>query len=447
MAIVRASTNFLWATLLTDLTGSGTNDGITTNQIAWAEDQNNWYYCTAALAATSSWTALATGGGGTLDAAVADTGTGSAVMGSTAGPDSFTWGIVPTNDLVFENSTTNDDLLRLLSNAGSGDIIAIGNTTNDTTIDIDADVVTIDTIAGSGNGLIIQGGGNSTAARWSVPLGILDTGLTILTLETTGGGNLQVTGGNGLLLDGGGNGSGGNVTIDCNNNANAGTGGGGSVFTLTTGDGATGTAGNPPTAAGSGGTASLTMGDGADGTGATVVGEFGADAGNGGNWSLVAGAGGNGASGSEDDAAPGAGGNIGLTAGAGGTTVGVEAVAGGGNIVLTAGAAETATAMGRIILRTPTDPGTVITETVEVVRLINQGAGTNGGGQFDIYVADYTGTIPTPSFSAPTGSLLVANSTTDASRCRRWWYWWNFDAGSNRSNPDDRISFCFGRHG
>lgn len=63
MAIVFSQGVFLWADLLTDLTGSGSDDGITTNQIAWAEDQNNWYYCTATAASSSTWTALATGGG------------------------------------------------------------------------------------------------------------------------------------------------------------------------------------------------------------------------------------------------------------------------------------------------------------------------------------------------------------------------------------------------
>jgi hypothetical protein len=61
MAIVRASTNFLWATELTDLTGAGSDDGITVEQIAWAEDQDNWYYCTAVAASTSTWSALTTG--------------------------------------------------------------------------------------------------------------------------------------------------------------------------------------------------------------------------------------------------------------------------------------------------------------------------------------------------------------------------------------------------
>ena len=63
MAIVFSQGVFLWADLLTDLTGNGSDDGITTNQIGWAEDQSNWYYCTATAASTSTWAALATGGG------------------------------------------------------------------------------------------------------------------------------------------------------------------------------------------------------------------------------------------------------------------------------------------------------------------------------------------------------------------------------------------------
>jgi len=61
MAIVRASTNLLWADLLADLTGAGTDDSIAVGMIAWAEDQINWYHCTATVAATSTWVATASG--------------------------------------------------------------------------------------------------------------------------------------------------------------------------------------------------------------------------------------------------------------------------------------------------------------------------------------------------------------------------------------------------
>lgn len=61
MAIVRD--NNKWnADLLTDLTSSGSDDGVTADTVAWAVDQNNWYYPNVINASTSTWTAVASGG-------------------------------------------------------------------------------------------------------------------------------------------------------------------------------------------------------------------------------------------------------------------------------------------------------------------------------------------------------------------------------------------------
>jgi hypothetical protein len=61
MAVVRD--NNKWnADLLADLTSLGSDDGVTTDVVAWAVDNNNWYYPATISATTSTWTALATGG-------------------------------------------------------------------------------------------------------------------------------------------------------------------------------------------------------------------------------------------------------------------------------------------------------------------------------------------------------------------------------------------------
>jgi len=121
MAIVFSEGIFLWADLLTDLTGAGTNDGITTDQIGWAEDQNNWYYCTAAAAGSSTWAALATGGASELGTAVENTGaTNPALMDAT-----FTWQIAQTQNLTFENATSNNNLL-VVAPASGADTVTLG---------------------------------------------------------------------------------------------------------------------------------------------------------------------------------------------------------------------------------------------------------------------------------------------------------------------------------
>jgi len=122
MAIVISQGIFLWADLLTDLTGSGSDNGISTDQIAWAEDQSNWYYCVTVAASTSTWTALSGGGSAELGAAVEDTGaTNPALMDAT-----FTWQIAQTQSLTFENATSNNDLL-ILAPASGADVITLGH--------------------------------------------------------------------------------------------------------------------------------------------------------------------------------------------------------------------------------------------------------------------------------------------------------------------------------
>lgn len=61
MAVVRD--NNKWnADLLTDLQALGSDDGVTSDVVAWADDQNNWYYPNVINAGTSTWTAQSAGG-------------------------------------------------------------------------------------------------------------------------------------------------------------------------------------------------------------------------------------------------------------------------------------------------------------------------------------------------------------------------------------------------
>ena len=64
MAVVRD--NNKWnADTLAELQALGSDDGVTTDVVAWAVDNNNWYYPATISATTSTWTPLATGGGTT----------------------------------------------------------------------------------------------------------------------------------------------------------------------------------------------------------------------------------------------------------------------------------------------------------------------------------------------------------------------------------------------
>lgn len=57
MAVVRD--NNKWnATLLTDLTSIGSDDGVTSDVVAWAVDQSNWYYPDTIAAGSSTWIAM-----------------------------------------------------------------------------------------------------------------------------------------------------------------------------------------------------------------------------------------------------------------------------------------------------------------------------------------------------------------------------------------------------
>jgi hypothetical protein len=134
---------------------------------------------------------------------------------------------------------------------------------------------------------------------------------------------------------------------------------------------------------------------------ASLQGGTGVGTGNGGSASVVGGSSGNGATGN--------GGTVSVTAGNA-----VSSVGDGGNVVVSAGTGNGGGTAGAVILRNAADAS--VTGEVTVARIQNQGGGANGGGQFDIYVADFTGAIVPPTFAASTGSLFVANSDTEASK-------------------------------
>lgn len=99
--------------------------------------------------------------GGNLADVVDDTGTGSAVYGSTAGPDSFTYGIVQGETITWENSTTNNDLMAY-SPAAAGDTVAINNQVSAATTNINAGT---GGIVGAALGAIVGGVTSSNDAQ------------------------------------------------------------------------------------------------------------------------------------------------------------------------------------------------------------------------------------------------------------------------------------------
>jgi hypothetical protein len=345
----------------------------------------------------TTWSQIDVGGvSGSLEAAwEAATGAGAILGNGDASPNSFTGSVSDTYTYLI-NTTTGSHTLLSLGAVSGGDVVTVGHNNEAAVLNLDS---------GTGGTSMDSTGGISITADTASDFTVDSAALT---LETTTSGAVNVTAADNVVVT---SGAGDDIDLNATTATTAGAVGG--AYTLDTGAGAAGTPGVSPTPAGDGGDGTVVLGNGAVGTAGAAAGQA-ADAGNGGSYSLTAGDGGDGAAGT-DGALPGAGGNIGLTAGAGGADTGLEGTAAGGSIFLTAGSAETATAMGRINLRTPTDPGTVITDTVEVVRLINQGAGTRGGGQFDMFVADNVGAIVDPAFSALTGSLYVANSTTEGS--------------------------------
>jgi hypothetical protein len=347
----------------------------------------------------TTWSQIDVGGvSGSLEAAwEAATGAGAILGNGDASPNSFTGSVSDTFTYLI-NTTTGSHTLLSLGAVSGGDVVTVGHNNEAAVLNLDS---------GTGGTSMDSTGAISITADAASDFTVDSAALT---LSTTTSGAVNVTAADDVVVT-----SGAGDAIDLNTGTATTAGATGGAYTLDTGAGAAGTPGVVPVPAGNGGGGTVVLGNGANGTGTAVVAELAADAGAGGSFSLTAGDGGDGAAGTEDAALPGAGGNISLTAGDGGADTGLEGTAAGGSIFLTAGAAETATAMGRINLRTPTDPGTVVTDTVEVVRLINQGAGTRGGGQFDMFVADNVGAIVDPAFSALTGSLYVANSTTEGS--------------------------------
>lgn len=164
MAVVRD--NNKWnADLLTDLTSLGSDDGLTSDVVAWAVDQNNWYYPATISAASSTWTALSASA---LGDAVENTGsTNPALMDAT-----FTWQIQQTQTLTFENSSTNNDLVSIAPASGA-DTVTLGwgqASGGGDTVVVDSQTFTVNSTT-----ITLDGHTTITTAGTSEPVGIRTT--------------------------------------------------------------------------------------------------------------------------------------------------------------------------------------------------------------------------------------------------------------------------------
>ena len=245
MAIVRD--NNKWnADLLADLTSSGSDDGVTSDVVAWAVDQNNWYYPNVINAGTSTWTALATGGASTLQESYE--GGNTIVTDSTNGNLDVSGTEAVSLDATMASNFTVSSADLTLSTTTSGTVLlsAAGLLDLDAGANLDVDVTgTLDFL--STGAFSIDGTGASNLSATS----------GTLTLSTIVSGELNVLGADATVA----------ATAGANVNVFAGDGnttGNGGILALSSGSsgaGATGTGGNLTV---TGGSALSTNGDGGD---------------------------------------------------------------------------------------------------------------------------------------------------------------------------------------
>jgi len=389
MALVRASTVLLRADLLTDITSLGSDPpgSLTSDMIAWVDDQNNWYYPNVISAGTSTWTAYAP---------------------SAATP---TWEAV----LTAGNTSGVNDAVMSLGRALRG----------------------IDTAAGSGGTLTARGGDDSSTGTGGAGIfraGDSDSGTAGALIVRAG--NITTTGAGGAATVSGGASVGNFDGGDLNLNGGVGGGAnkGGDVFVTAgaagvtsalnpAGGGVTITGGASTAAGGVAGAVLIRGGvpvDG-DGGGAIINGRDGVGTNRQGGAVLMGTGGGTGSGNgglfqltTGDGGPTGSGGNLAMTAGNSGITSGNggdafltagDGADSGGEVFITAGTSSGG-GVGRtnIQLAVGAAPGSTPTDADEILRLNN--AGTNGGTS-DVYLTDRT---PVGFIFANPGSLAIRES-------------------------------------